>query len=190
MLEVQIIPITITIEDATIVRGMDLPEFSATVEGLDDGETIEILYSTDGDNLVAGEYAITMMNAEDYEVYEITVIDGTLTVLEGYTVTFDGEDAVTDIPYGDTVDAPEDPTKDGYTFIGWYLDDEAFDFETEITSNLELTSVWEEVEETVETDDVVDTGDNTPYTLWITLLLASTVGAVGMTLYSKKKNYK
>ena len=45
---------------------------------------------------------------------------------------------------GEKLKEPEAPTKEGYEFVGWYVDGEKFDFNTEITKynlctlNLEL----------------------------------------------------
>ena len=39
----------------------------------------------------------------------------------------------------------EEISKDGYEFIGWYLGDNEFDFNTPIDSNLELEAKWKEV---------------------------------------------
>ena len=46
----------------------------------------------------------------------------------GYTVTFDskgGTDvpAQTDLMYGDLLEEPEPPTREGYDFTGWYADE-------------------------------------------------------------------
>jgi len=45
---------------------------------------------------------------------------------------------------GSKVEKPTDPTKDGYTFIEWQLDGAKYDFELEVTDNLELVAKWEE----------------------------------------------
>lgn len=37
---------------------------------------------------------------------------------------------------------PDDPTLEGRTFKGWYVDDELFDFETPITGDITLTAMW------------------------------------------------
>lgn len=43
---------------------------------------------------------------------------------------------------GEIVDLPKDPTRDGYKFIGWYLDGELFDFEDPINYSLGLQARW------------------------------------------------
>lgn len=65
-----------------------------------------------------------------------------------YTVFFnvDGGTPVSaqNIEYGAHVVRPEDPTKEGYKFLGWYVGDEKFDFENDIvTGPLTLTAKWE-----------------------------------------------
>jgi uncharacterized repeat protein (TIGR02543 family) len=70
----------------------------------------------------------------------------------GYTVSFDskgGTDvaAQTDLKYGDHVAEPEPPTREGYTFTGWYFDENynyPFDFETVIVDgSTTLYARWE-----------------------------------------------
>ena len=39
---------------------------------------------------------------------------------------------------------PEDPTREGYTFAGWYYNDELFDFSTPIKGDIELEARWVE----------------------------------------------
>ena len=43
----------------------------------------------------------------------------------------------------ETASRPENPTKEGFTFVDWYLDDEVFDFNTPITKNITLTAKWD-----------------------------------------------
>lgn len=47
---------------------------------------------------------------------------------------------------GKTATAPENPTKEGFDFDGWYLGDERFDFSTAITSDITLTAHWKEAQ--------------------------------------------
>ena len=64
-----------------------------------------------------------------------------------HTVTFD-TNGVTEIEPvtvadGETVERPDDPVREGYTFITWLLDGEEFDFETAITEDIILVADWE-----------------------------------------------
>ena len=55
---------------------------------------------------------------------------------------------------GSTVTKPADPTKDGYTFDGWYSNEElttAYDFSTLVTADLTLYAKWTEVAATTST---------------------------------------
>ena len=68
-----------------------------------------------------------------------------------YTVSFNSNggtavDATTGVRYGDTITAPENPTKTGYTFDGWYKE-------------TELTNAWVFATDTV-------TADTTLYAKW------------------------
>lgn len=42
----------------------------------------------------------------------------------------------------------KNPTKSGYTFLGWYLDGKAYDFSTAVTKDITLTAQWQEVKAT------------------------------------------
>ena len=71
-------------------------------------------------------------------------------VLE-YTVTFNSnggsEVATQTVKNGKTVSNPENPTKTGFLFDGWYSDSELknlFDFSTPITENITLYAKWQE----------------------------------------------
>ena len=52
------------------------------------------------------------------------------------------------VEYGATVEKPDDPTKENYTFKGWFSDSgltEKYDFASPVTSDLILYADWEEV---------------------------------------------
>ncbi|NLL27393.1 MAG: T9SS type A sorting domain-containing protein, partial [Bacteroidales bacterium] len=66
-----------------------------------------------------------------------------------YTITFNsnGGSAVENatVNHGEKVTKPADPTKEGYTFAGWFIDTDlqtAYDFETAVTSDLTLYAKW------------------------------------------------
>ena len=64
-----------------------------------------------------------------------------------YTVTFvsDGETLSTQrVREGSTVEQPENPTKEGYSFDGWYLDGAvvAYDFTAPVENDITLTARW------------------------------------------------
>lgn len=64
----------------------------------------------------------------------------------------DGGSEVTkqEVKVGDKATKPKDPTKEGYTFVAWKNGEEVYDFEKEVTSNLNLKAEWKAVENTSE----------------------------------------
>lgn len=90
---------------------------------------------------------------------DIIIVCGILAILlcvfiatrsSGYTVTFDsagGSDVASQVlTHGDLVEEPAPPTREGYTFDGWYSDDalnNRWDFEhTQVDGSLELYAKW------------------------------------------------
>lgn len=65
---------------------------------------------------------------------------------DSYTVSFDSDGgtdvADVEVPRGEGFAAPTAPTKIGYTFAGWYLDDVQYNFETPVKSDLTLKAKW------------------------------------------------
>lgn len=66
-----------------------------------------------------------------------------------YTISFNtdgGSEVVSQqIEEGKIIAKPDDPSKEGYEFLGWYLNDKYFDFETEVEGNLTLDARWKEI---------------------------------------------
>ena len=64
-----------------------------------------------------------------------------------FTVKFvvDGEKTEVKVAEGEKAVKPSDPEKEGYVFKGWYVGEEAYDFEKAVTSDLELVAKFEEV---------------------------------------------
>ena len=70
--------------------------------------------------------------------------------IKKFTVTFDSDGgskvAAAEVKDGEKVKKPADPTKDGYTFKGWFNGDKEYDFGTAVTANITLKAKWEVVE--------------------------------------------
>ena len=72
----------------------------------------------------------------------------------GFAVTFDSKGG-TDVPahnqmYGELLEVPEPPTREGYVFTGWYKDHSCFDSwdveQDTIEMDLTLYAGWEKLE--------------------------------------------
>ena len=70
----------------------------------------------------------------------------------GYTVTFDSRGGTdvpmqTDVMYGDLVEEPEPPTREGYVFTGWYADENCqylWDMDvSQVGQSMTLYAGWE-----------------------------------------------
>ena len=94
------------------------------------------------------------LDGQPYDFAQPVTGDITLTAqwekLSEYTVTFDTQDG-TPVPTqtvteNGTVTRPADPTRDGYTFNGWTLDGEPYDFSQPVTGDITLEAQWEKSE--------------------------------------------
>ncbi len=82
-----------------------------------------------------------------------TKITGNLTLtsvfeeVKSYTVKFDSDGGSSvksqEVPVGDKVTKPTNPTKTGYNFIEWQLNGKAYDFSKVVEENLTLKAKWE-----------------------------------------------
>ena len=81
-----------------------------------------------------------------------------------YTVTFNsnGGSAISKqiIEKDKKAVKPTNPTRTGYKFVGWYLNNKVYDFNTKVTSNIILTAKWNEIL----TEKIIDVTENIPYT--------------------------
>ena len=67
-------------------------------------------------------------------------------VIGAYTVTFQsegGSEVASQIRANTPAAQPDNPTKEGHTFIGWYNGESEWNFETPVTENLPLTAKWQ-----------------------------------------------
>ena len=75
-------------------------------------------------------------------------VDVTFTAKD-YTVTYESNGSSTvpsqTVKYNETANKPADPTKSGYTFAGWYTEENLtnkYDFATPVTGNITLYAKW------------------------------------------------
>lgn len=67
-----------------------------------------------------------------------------------FKVVFDsdgGSDVATQyVIEGEKAVEPTDPTKEDYTFVGWFIGETEYDFDTEVTNHITLKASWEATE--------------------------------------------
>ena len=65
-----------------------------------------------------------------------------------YKITFDSQGGTSvasqAVDNNNRVIKPENPVKEGYTFVEWQLNGQTYDFNSIVKSNITLTAVWEE----------------------------------------------
>lgn len=83
-----------------------------------------------------------------WEKVETAPVGGNDTVTK-YTVTFNSNGgssiASKAVTSGYKVAKPSDPTKNGYTFIGWYLNSNLYNFNNSVTGNITLVAKWQAI---------------------------------------------
>ncbi len=100
--------------------------------------------NADGDTFDFDNTAISSNNFVLYAGWSETV-----TYLQ-VTFNFDNDESalIVDVAEGETVDAPNEPEKDGYRFDGWYLNEtltSLYNFETSIDSSFNLYAKWVQI---------------------------------------------
>lgn len=107
-------------------------------------ETVQWKLYPTGYDKESGEYVWASMPVADK--------DAEITVSHKLAVTFmpkNGKSDFVNLVYeGETVKEPV-VTRDGYKFLGWYLGEEKFDFNTPITKDITLVAKWEEDKQVV-----------------------------------------
>ena len=114
-------------------------------------ELSDLSVTMNGQPLAVGDYSYDAATGR-LTIDRITgAIEISATVsAKDYTVTFDpngGEltgNTTQSVTFGDKIDAPATPTKEGYTFIGWTYNGTAWDFEngTMPASDITLVASW------------------------------------------------
>ena len=120
----------------------------------------------DGDDYVLPSYEGTWeghsfegweIEGEIHSVGETISVDGDITAIAVWealslTVTFEGDGVDIDprtVAYGGTVDEPEAPVREGFSFAGWFLGDSEYDFSSAVTADVVLTARWDALTFTV-----------------------------------------
>lgn len=119
------------------------------------------------------DYLVSLRDGSASYVCEAS--DLTVILTSECIIHFDtrGGSAIPDMVavYGETINPPENPTREGMYFVGWYKDidlKEAWNFETDIVeSNMTLFAKWTDV--APEMPEAADDTDNSM--LWLLLLI-------------------
>jgi len=82
-----------------------------------------------------------------------------------FTIIFDS-DGGSKVPNqvieeGNKIIKPNNPTKKDYEFVEWQLNDENFDFSSEISKNITIKAVWRKVNTSIDTSDNTNQIENT-----------------------------
>ena len=88
------------------------------------------------------------------------------TVATIYTITLDidGKKSTLKTDESGMLAEPEKPTKEGYTFLGWYIGNKKVDFSKPFTSNSDVVAKWEKEEEKKEENTTNKSENNTSTT--------------------------
>ena len=138
-------------------------EFYMNFVSLSGGETWEAEKLVGSFQLeVIGESGTSRITCQDYKVstpdgkdgYQSTVQDVTVIISSECTLRFETNGG-TEIPdravrYGETVERPNDPEREGYRLVGWYKDIDLqtpWDFDTDkVSGNMTLYARWEKID--------------------------------------------
>lgn len=142
--------LTVTVHDQSIREGEGVDGSAFTVEGLLDGHRISLRLKADGDSITAEDVEIVDGASTFTQNYDITTVDGMLTVHGMHTVTFDsmGGGKVKPIRVEDDGLAaePTAPVRAGHTFQGWWTEETGgrqWDFAKDtVTGDMTLWARW------------------------------------------------
>ncbi len=132
------------------VNTTSLPENVKVESLLTDAEINRAIELTNDDMLESLKSVITQLISDEESNNATTTPSKKPTANsdEIFKVRFDsdGGSAVSTqrVQDGLYAEKPENPTKDGYQFAGWFLNGELYDFETPVTGEITLTAKWYE----------------------------------------------
>ncbi len=115
------------------------------------GITVEPANGTELNKAQDGTKVTVTKNGKTAETNSLTVKEGTTPEPTKIKVTFvygyeNKQDEVVEVGSDNKVSAPEEPTREGFTFEGWYenanFEGDAFNFDTVITADKTLYAKW------------------------------------------------
>lgn len=142
----------------------DANKISPYARGLVGGATKQKIVSGYTDGTFRPQNPLTRAEA-------MVILQGAFSIIidplqEVFTVTFDsnGGTPVKNQPVkkGEKLKKPQDPTKVGAEFLGWYLGDKLFDFNTAIDKNITLVARWRTIEESSSSGSSSSSSSYTP----------------------------
>lgn len=95
-------------------------------------------------------FAGWLLNGKPYDfstpVTSNIVLTASWTAIDEHAIIFDSAGGsfvpAQTVEDGETGTQPEPPTREGYTFKGWLLDGQSYDFSTPVTGDITLTADW------------------------------------------------
>ena len=101
-------------------------------------KTSQVLSLTEGENVF---YLKVTVRGKDF-IYKMVVNYHNAYAIEFYTNCNEGISTQL-VDRGELIKAPAAPTREGYTFKGWYLNGEEFDFSVKPDASITLIAHWE-----------------------------------------------
>jgi len=96
-------------------------------------------------------YDFNLVVEKDIELKAVWEKEEQKQDVKSYTVTFDAKGGSSvksqTVKEGNKVSKPSNPTRSGYTFEGWTLNGNSYNFNTKVTKNITLVASWKKVEE-------------------------------------------
>lgn len=139
-------------EDSQNVKGMPKATYGTFYDYYIEGETITMPANPTRTGYDFKGWAVNGKTVDTTNGYTITgdVVFTAQWEKQTYTVKFDSKGGSTIAPqtvkYKDKVAEPKAPTKSGYTFDGWYTDEQyttKYNFANEVTGNMTLYAKWD-----------------------------------------------
>ncbi len=136
-------------EDGVGIGNITLSESGDLSFTLTDGTTLNVGNVKGEDGKSAYELYKDKFGYEGTEEeWLFDLVNGNLATKIKYTVTFDSAGGTPvdpqEVEEGGKASEPERPTRDGYTFLGWYLGDDPWKFAGySVTENITLVAKWE-----------------------------------------------